>query len=320
MKIALKRELPDVYIEKFFDGLVVYKTSMKPEKIKSLRFLNNSFVLLNSTNESIDYLISEVVRDQNLRVKIARHLPGKRISFRIVVLLENKSSKFDSQKLELLEKKIASPSLFVNRSRPHVEFSFLTRSEGGSFLGLRLTRPRSYWKTLHPGQIKPELASLLCYASEPNPQDVFLDPFSGYGSISVERSHLVYKKIIAGDVDADLVQRLKDKTKHLGKYFEVRQINAVDMRDIPDRSVDKVVTDPPWGIYTPSLDITQLYEAMLNEFLRILKPHGLAIMLVADRELATNYSHELSQFKLEARYNILVSGKKAAIFKFRKLQ
>lgn len=46
----LKKDLDAVEINLLLDGLVVYKSSSPVEKIKQLRYLNNSFQLLGNIN------------------------------------------------------------------------------------------------------------------------------------------------------------------------------------------------------------------------------------------------------------------------------
>ena len=52
---------------------------------------------------------------------------------------------------------------------------------------------------------------------------------------------------------------------------------------------------------------------MAKEFSRVLKSGGIAVILVA-REIELD--RFISEFKLLEKYQILVSGKKASIFKF----
>lgn len=112
-------------------------------------------------------------------------------------------------------------------------------------------------------------------------------------------------------------------------------------------SIDVIVTDPPWGLYgndsdhNPEKDISSLYKTTAAECTRVIKPGGRIVILTAQKELMRAHiakglwgskahsqplhtsqplQHSLhiqspSQSRpLNACYDILVSGQKAAIF------
>lgn len=54
---------------------------------------------------------------------------------------------------------------------------------------------------------------------------------------------------------------------------------------------------------------------MLNEFSRTLKPEGLLVILTARKETLEKAMNQNKIFNLQAKYDVLVSGKKAAIYK-----
>ncbi len=317
VQTAIIKRIPDIKIIKVLDGLVIYQTNIKPDEIKKIRFLNNSFVLLKLVNGSLEQLLKQLLIEKNLSREVSNYLPAKRISFRVMTWEENKSAAVNNQTLLSLERKIANDKLFVNRSRPHLEFGALSRSEGISLFGLRVSGSKDMNNKSQPGQLRPELANILCSLSQPAKDDVFLDPFSGYGSVPLERAkYFPYKKVIAGDINPDLVEKLKSHSKQLGKYFQIVLIDGADMKDIASGSIDRIVTDPPWGEYS-EIDVGQLYSRMVTEFNRVLKTDGIVVVLVADREFPRHYLQN-SGLALEDSYNILVSGNKATIFKLRK--
>lgn len=322
---ALRKMVSDVKIELISDGLVVYKTSVNPQKIKGLRFFNNSFVLLGQVREKDSQLAMKRLVDKILKTgisynQIKQFLPqDKRLSFRVMFSQENNTISVGQKVLSGLEKKLASDYLFVNRTNPGIEFLFLTRDDGQGLLGLRLTQHHDYKKTLHAGELRPELANLLCILSEPKPNDVFLDPFAGYGAIAIERAiSFSYKQIYARDIDEKLVTGLKKRASKFGKRFAVFQLDATNLSQFPNDSVDKVVTDPPWGIYSASTNIDALYASFLKEFGRVLRPGGIVVVLTGRSELLDSSLAKEPKFSLQNKYNILVSGKKAVVHKLMK--
>lgn len=158
----LQRQLVNFKQGLLLDGLVIYSTDSDIEKIKGLRFLNNSF-LQTSPEDKI-----------NLNL-------GK--SFRVVFSKENELVSINKERLIKIENKIARlNNLVVDRANPNFEFWFLERSEGNKLTGVRITKHPDYKTVLTKGQLRPELADLLCLISEPDKNDIVLDPFAGSGA------------------------------------------------------------------------------------------------------------------------------------------
>jgi len=82
-------------------------------------------------------------------------------------------------------------------------------------------------------------------------------------------------------------------------------------------SIDKIITDPPWGISVGTdLNLLDFYSKMLTEFRRVVKTNGRLIILMGNKEIFEKVLKSyFSDFKLEEKYDILVSGKKASVYK-----
>ncbi len=92
-------------------------------------------------------------------------------------------------------------------------------------------------------------------------------------------------------------------------------MDATRLEEFGDESVDKIVTDPPWGFFGEKIDVNDLYKKTLSEFSRVVKKGGRVVMLVGDRENYEALIKEFSdQFRLEQKLYILVSGKKAGVY------
>lgn len=323
---TLKKIITDSKIELLLDGLIVYKSNVNPQKVRELRFLNNSFALLEmvketNSGEAMRKLVNKVLH-ANIPQELykATFLRTKRVSFRIMFSKENQPVSLGAKVLQDLERRFLTKELFVNRTNPTIELLFLSRKEGYGLFGLRLTRHRDYKKTLHAGELRPELANLLCFLSEPEPNDIFLDPFAGYGAIPIERAiAFPYKRIYAGDIDSMLVAELKRKAAKFGTRFITSNLDATSLKNFEDNSIDKIVTDPPWGIYSSGENFNKLYLEFLTDLVRVLKVNGILVVLTANTMLTNVCLPKLHDLKLQKKYNILVSGKKAAIYKMRKV-
>jgi 23S rRNA G2445 N2-methylase RlmL len=318
----LPRKLPGATIETLYDGLVVYRASTPFSEIPKLRFFNNSFLILGqsqcSGQQNADRLVKRLFAKAQLAPAVSVIARKQVRSFRIVVSRENHTVAIASTLMAGFERTITQQlKLHVNRSLPDIEFWFLIRSEGLCLFGLRLTavgkqRARKYAQ----GELRQELAHLLCLLSEPDGGDVFLDPFCGSGAIVLERvNNFPYRQIWAGDIDPQHVGALQRKSARQ-KNIKVVQWDALNLTEVVGHSVNKIVTDPPWGFFkNAELDFCEFYGKMLAEFSRVLSPRGVALILVGrkdefERALAATASLRLSQ-----KYNILVSGKKAGVYR-----
>ena len=137
-------------------------------------------------------------------------------TFRIITSDENEFVSVDKKLLAKIESKIIrlkGIKLEVDLHRPQIEFWFLRRSENIGFFMLRLTK-NIINKKLPAGELRPELAYILCYLSEPDKSDIFLDPFAGYGSIPIERvKNFSYNLVFASDNDKRFKQIIRDRIK-----------------------------------------------------------------------------------------------------------
>ncbi len=308
---TLKSNLTDFEEVLGLDGLVVYKTSSDISTIKQLRYLNNSFIVINQI--SLDSLNPEkrsnafdVLYDYILHTSLDIYKKPlhdmNATKLRIVASIENQNVSYKNRRLE--EKLATEFNLDIDRLNPDIEFWFLQRSEGYAFALFRLTNTS---KSEHraKGQLRAELAALMCLLSEPSSSDVCIDPFAGYGTILFERAHLPYKKLIAYEREI--------KADYSGKNIEVYNADFFENK-LSDACVTKIITDPPWGFYNTDLDVETFYTRLLVEFSRLLLKNGLAIILV-HREIDFKRYLQNTRLVIKERYDILVSGKKASIYK-----
>lgn len=304
IEAALISYTKNTVITKKLDGLVVYVTESPPSHIITLPFFNNSFQLLQSANTLKPLLRQKF--SQQAETWWSGAISGEQ-TFRIIISKGNELISIQKQQLERLENIFSQTlRLKVDRANPDFEIWFLERSEGCAFCGIRLTKKPSTEKYLQKGELRPELAWLLCFLSEPSKTDIFLDPFAGYGSIPLARTQFPYKKIIASD------KAISGKIKAKSKIIETHIWDAIHLR-LAEHSIDKIVTDPPWGMFKNE-NIESLYQKMFLEFARVLKPNGILVILTAQKELTEQLISENKAFLLQKKYSILVSGKKAGVY------
>lgn len=312
-------------IKLLLDGLVVYESNYPEREIRNFHIFNNTYLLLRSFSnlapnaKSLEKILAVVAHDKNLSHQIAVNLPPRRRNFKIVSSLENRMVPVSRALLRTLELVILrTRGMRLNIKKPNLEFWALLRREGYGFFGIRITYPFRDEGYREKGELRKEIAYIMSFISKPSPKDVVLDPFAGYGTIPLERARsFPYKEIIAVDKDGNLVSKLKQKIKAFGKNVNVIRGDALALNGIQDSSIDKIISDPPWGEYKGMPNLEKFYEAMLKEFNRVLKSDSIVILLVGAKEIFENVlrSKFANTFRLERKYDILVSGKKAAIYR-----
>ena len=330
---ALKRSLAHVQLDLLLDGLAVYRSSSDIADVQSLRFCNNSFVCVFSFDglghNPIGNMSRTVLADGQLLGRIAPHLPRKSLTYRFVASHGNQFVSIPQRTRADLERLLSGEKrLRPDHSNPDVEFWLLSRREGFGCVGMRITRHRAYENTLARGELRPELCHLLCLVSDPAKDDIVLDPFCGSGAIPLERAFAFpYQTVLAGDADAKLVKSLRSKVRRLRwvqrrqqQKFVIGRWDARDLRTFAPDSVDKIITDPPWGFYQQqSPDPERIQREMLREFHRVLRRNGLLVLLAGRPQLFEDSIEDLKgALTVVERYDVLVSGKKASVFKVAK--
>ncbi|MFH1522264.1 MAG: RsmD family RNA methyltransferase [Patescibacteria group bacterium] len=330
IKESLRQKIRDADIINIFDGLIIYRTSSNLENIKEIRFFNNSFVLLKlfkrTENESLNQLIKKINNDQKLPRLILKNLPAKKCFFRVIISKENRMIPTSRSLISDLEKKFSKiTTLKVSRSKPDIEFWLMLRREGVGFFGMRFTQNHDQEKYLAKGELRSELAHILCLISEPSSKEICLDPFCGSGAIPIERV-LSYpcKYVIASDNNSKIIDNLRLKVKNINNArikdkLLIKYWDAVYLKEIEDNEIDKIVTDPPWGLHFKNMDLDNFYLNMLKEFNRILRMGGIIVILISQKELFEKVLRKFSdELRIIREYSTLVSGQKATVYKINK--
>lgn len=240
-------------------------------------------------------------------------------SFRLVTSCQNELTGVSKAAKAALERRTAQETgMKVDRSLPDREFWALARREGTAYFMKRLTRHRAYDKLLHPGELHPELAYMMCWLA--GRSSVVLDPFCGYGAIPAQWCKwFSYERLMAFDLNEEALAYAKEK---LGGAANIR----VERRDalklaeqLPPESIDAIVTDPPWGLYQGlEVPLDEFYGEMLEQFEQLLKPEGRAVVLTAGKNELASALERTARLTPEARYDILASGKKCGLFVLRR--
>ncbi|NLJ85311.1 MAG: methyltransferase domain-containing protein [Firmicutes bacterium] len=159
--------------------------------------------------------------------------------------------------------------------------------------------------------LRPPIAHALVWLSNPQADDVFLDPFCGSGTIPIERANYGALSITGSDISSDAVSAARANAP---QTVTIRQMDACNLKAIPSESVTTIVTNLPWGKQiTPNLEIDTLYTLFLQEARRVLVPHGRAIMLT-DQQEALERAGELAKLRCRPLYTASLHGSLPTVF------
>ena len=177
---------------------------------------------------------------------------------------------------------------------------------------------RPYKHAHIPASLKPTLAYSMVRLSRPHPNDVFLDPMCGAGTILLERAFTNrYRYLIGGDLSTDAV----DATiENFGRKHQPRQFFHWDARSLPLQTdtVDKIVCNLPFGETIGNLSqVTHLYRHCLKEYARVLKPKGRMVLLTSQSTLLEDELQQLRFLRVHQRLPVDVRGKRAWIYVIR---
>lgn len=299
----------ELTVEQLHDGLVLFSSSLSQGQLTELRFFNNVFVLLADLGQqpTIDAAAAAAVRAD------MGALPTK-AGFKIHTRQANQT--VGLQDLQALQRAVSDANGGMPDSfRPELELLLWVRADGQALWGQQLPRPGFKTRKLEPGELRPELAHVMGLLASLDSKDTVLDPFAGYGAIVRECLQGFHcKEVIGVEHNEHLVPHLKSIPHLIAKHGD-----AARLPHIETRSVDRVITDPPWGKFehaTPNQLEHLYYEAMVQMH-RVLRVKGCIVMLTS-LDFITKLASEIG-FTIEKQYNVLVNGQKTTLYKLRKL-
>ncbi len=320
----IQNYINDIEVLKILDGGILYKTNKTFQEIENIRFFNNTFFVfhyLENFDGTIENYIEKLDFNKIFNCDFLQNFLKKNKNFKIFSSVENELISVNKKALSKLENEIKKQyKINVNfDKRPSdYEFWILSRSEKITFFMLRITKNR---KKCEKGELKPEISNILNLIAGIDENDVILDPFCGSGSILLERSRIAdFKGLFNCDIDKEKVLALKDKikkinNKKLNKSFFVKNLDFFE-NNFDNNFFTKIITDPPWGFFEKVDNIDAFYSKFFEISYRILKESGILVLLTANKnEVESLLNKSLNKFQLQEKYDILISGKKAGIYK-----
>ena len=307
----LGRRLEKFKILNLFDGLIHYQYDGNSRDLEKITYFNNTFFVLKTMKGkglNFNSMVGAVAGENKY------YLINKG-TFRVRFVNENQFAKVETNIARKAEDTVLRNSkLKLDRLSPSTEIWYSIRREGFAFCGQLISKREFTEKNLHKGELRPELAYLLCSFAGCTKEDVVCDPFCGYGSIPVQLSkNFSFRKLYVSDIDAEKIDVLKEN-KHLKKdniFVDVK--NALELELPEEDKVSVFITDPPWGCFEDVGDISVFYKSFFKAARRVSCKAAKIIILTARVEELKKVAAEES-LNLSEGPHTLVNGKKAGVF------
>ena len=309
----LPQILAGVKILHVFDGLIHYQYAGDSHNLDKIIYFNNTFFVLKTMKgKGLNFpsLVGAVSSEKKY------YLINKG-TFRVRFQNENQFVKVDKNISKKAEETVLHNSkLHLDRLSPTTEIWYSIRREGFAFCGQLISKREFTEKNLNKGELRPEIAYLICCYADLNQDDVVAEPFCGYGSIPVQLiKKFRFQKLFASDIDKEKISiNMQKKQLKDNPQIELSVNDAFVLPQIIDRSVDVVITDPPWGYFEQIDDICEFYKKMFTSFKRILKENGRMIILSARKDEIEKAALEMN-VQILSSLHTLVNGKKASLYK-----
>ena len=204
------------------EGFIKFSTTSTPRELETAKFLNNYFGVMQSFPDrslNIDAALRLILQSHSWFDAAKRLTHSREKTFQVYVSDSGQLISAGRAALSLAGMITTATGLKLSAHRPDAEFWLIRRRSGRAYFCKRLSRRGRTEKDLQKGELRPELAHLMCLLSDPREEDVFLDPFSGYGAIPFARTTYPYNMMFVVDSQKERIDRIKGEIK-LGREFE----------------------------------------------------------------------------------------------------
>jgi 23S rRNA G2445 N2-methylase RlmL len=187
-----------------------------------------------------------------------------------------------------------------------------------ALVGLRLSREALHkrGRVAHGvASLNPTVAHAMCRVAAPTPGETFVDPMCGSGTILVERSGWGDGALVIGGDASE--EPLGLARRNLVAQRAAATLVNWDAKRLPlaDASVDKLVSNLPWGRRIGSHRINvHLYPGFMRETARVLRPGGVAVLLTQEKRLLLRLLDRRRDLSLRGEYSLSLSGMRPTIY------
>jgi precorrin-6B methylase 2 len=165
-----------------------------------------------------------------------------------------------------------------------------------------------------PAALRPVIAAAMVQLTNPQADDVFLDPMAGTGTLVAERAAAgAFDRLIAGDKNREAVKALTKNLQAVGGDLAIRRLDATDM-PFADGEISKIASNLPFGKQVSHPDeLNLLYHELFHEWVRVVKPGGLIVVLASEIDRVRDVLSRIPELRVRAHFSIVVLGQPATI-------
>jgi 23S rRNA G2445 N2-methylase RlmL len=321
-------------VKKQGDGFVVFRVPQIDDSLLSLRTTEDVFVLawgsdtLTYRAVDLDRIRQWTAREANWAQLLRTHhavrpKPKGKPTYRLIAQMSGVHGYRRVDALKAFADGLRGK--FPSSWRPAeenaaVEF-WLTIHGATAVCGLRLSdrtmRHRTYKDEHLAASLRPTLAAAMVRLADARFGQTVLDPMCGAGTILAEQLEAARMRrgfqlrMIGGDRDPAALRAAGSNLRRLGKVLLARW----EARRLPlaNASIDRVISNPPFGkqLGRPE-EIASLYDDMVAEYDRVLRPDSRAVLLAADFT-ALKRAAASRGWKLVRGLRVRVLGQKASL-------
>ena len=307
---------------------VVFQYSGNPTDLLSLRTAEQLFLVvkhvpnMTRSRRSLTAISSSLVRFNFAKTLDSCRQVGikmrKRIQFRVISRMSGFRN-FQKRDLQhVVERTLINRGWELTQSGSGLDVWAEVHGDD-AYISIRLSKPdieqRSYKQASVPHTLNPSVAYSLVRLSQPHPNDIFLDPMCGAGTILIERAIAArYQYLIGGDISKEALVATK---KNFGRQHQPREFFHWEAQSLPiqPNSVNKIVCNLPIDERSKdNSDLTTLYRRALAEFENVIKPRGKIVLLTMQPSLLNKILKQQKSMKTRQQVGINVDGKRGRIF------
>lgn len=297
------------------DSGIMMDVSAERARVASLQYVKNSFLVLDEVpRTSLPADVDGLAR--RLRAEDILPKESRKQAFRVMFSVDGQLVAVPAPSRQRLVAAIEARTRGALNARggSGTEFWLIGRRDLDTVLFCERLSTGPTGKA-ERGALATDLSTLLVLASEPRPDDVFLDPFGGSGTLVAARALWPARSLTYSDVRARQHAPSFSLRGRAGPQVRVLDEDARALPSVPDDSVDAIVTDPPWGEYE---ELEQPYpafaEGVLAAFRRVLKDPARVVLLLSRR--SADVFAELfpgASLTTQRRLDVLVNGHPATV-------
>jgi hypothetical protein len=314
------------------NSMALFEYAGDPRDLMDLRTIEDLFVVVATLRDPPPtFAALRLLRDTAAAMPIepalqlARQIsPGRggrgKLRFRVVARQVGRAAyrRVDAQ--QAIERGIAARSdhKWGLDEEGALEF-WLTLLPGEAILALRLSdermRHRDYQLEHMPASLRPAAAAALVHLTRPKPDDVFLDPMCGAGTILIERAHAGrYAQLLGGDIRE---AALAIASSNVGPRYKPIELRHWDARSLPldAASITAAAVNLPFGKQLGSAEEnSRLYPEVLRELVRVLRPGARLALLSGDQRALDTALRRADRLQRRALYPVQVLGQPAGVY------